>query len=157
MNSNKTAKVSTEQETTPFGNVLLPAVLLFLDDYRMPIDCASYMYRKNVDCRIYHKEWSIVRSYWQFVKWIKKNGLPDFISFDHDLADVVELKEELPIEQWFDLENNKEYTGMDCAKWLVNYCLDNDKPLPKYAVHSANPAGAENIEGLFQSFLKNGR
>ena len=65
-----------------------------------------------------------------------------FISFDHDLADVVELKEELPIEQWFDLENNKEYTGMDCAKWLVNYCLDNNKPLSKYAVHSANPAGA---------------
>lgn len=157
MNSNKTAKVSAEQETTPFGNVLLPSVLLFLDDYRMPIDCASYMYRKNVDCRIYHKEWSIVRSYWQFVKWIEKNGLPDFISFDHDLADVVELKEELPIEQWFDLENNKEYTGMDCAKWLVNYCLGNDKPLPKYAVHSANPAGAENIEGLFLSFLKNGR
>lgn len=27
MNSNKTTKVSTEQETTPFGNVLLPAVL----------------------------------------------------------------------------------------------------------------------------------
>ena len=109
MNSNITTKLSTEQEATPFGNVLLPAVLLFLDDYRMPIDCASYMYRKNVDCRIYHKEWNIVRSYWQFTKWIEQNGLPDFISFDHDLADVVELKEELPIEQWFDLENNKEF------------------------------------------------
>ena len=86
--------------------------LLFLDDYRMPIDCANYMYRKNVDCRIYHKEWNIVRSYWQFVKWIEENELPDFISFDHDLGDVVELKEELPIEQCFDLENKKEYTGM---------------------------------------------
>lgn len=145
---------SKKQHTPTDANNVLPAVLLFLDDYRMPIDCATYMYRKNVDCRIYHKEWSIVRSYWQFVKFIEENGLPDFISFDHDLADVVELKEELPIEQWFDLANNKEYTGMDCAHWLVNYCLDNNKQLPNYIVHSSNPAGTENIEGLLKSFSK---
>ena len=126
--------------------------LLFLDDYRMPIDCASYMYRKGVDCKIYHKEWHIVRSYIQFINWINKNGLPDFISFDHDLADVFELKEELPIEQWFDFDNNREYTGMDCAKWLVNYCLDNNKSLPRFVVHSANPSGMANIEGLLNNF-----
>src|ERR1035437_4381644 len=118
---------------------------LFLDDYREPSDCAKYMYRKGVDCRIYHENWSIVRSYLEFVKWIETNGLPDFISFDHDLADVEELKEELPKEQWFNSETNKEYTGMDCAKWLVNYCLDNGKSLPNYAVHSSNPAGVKNI------------
>lgn len=127
--------------------------LLFLDDYRFPIDCASYMYRKGVDCRIYHKDWIIVRSYGQFVSWIEKNGLPDYISFDHDLADVFELKEELAIEEWFDLTENKEYTGMDCAKWLVNYCLDKDKKLPDYAVHSWNPVGADNIDGLLKSFI----
>lgn len=128
-------------------------VLLFLDDYRMPIDCASYMYRKKVDCRIYHKEWNIVRSYTQFVDWITKNGLPEFISFDHDLADIYESGdiEGLKGSEWFDLDG-REYTGMDCAKWLVEYCMDNKKILPKYAVHSANPAGAENIEGLFLSF-----
>ena len=129
--------------------------LLFLDDYRMPIDCASYMHRKHVDCTIYHKDWNIVRSYLQFVNWIKENGLPNIISFDYDLADVEELKEDLPIEEWFDLDSNKEYTGMDCAKWLVNYCLDNNQPLPGYLIHSVNPTGAENIEGLFVSFLKN--
>lgn len=129
-------------------------VLLFLDDYRMPIDCATYMYRRGVDCKIYHEEWVIVRSYLQFVQWIEENGLPVFISFDHDLADVVELKEGLPVEEWFDLDSNREYNGMDCAKWLVNYCMDNDKPLPNYTVHSANPCGTENIEGLLASFLK---
>ncbi len=128
--------------------------LLFLDDYREPIDCAKYMYRKGVDCKIYHEQWNIVRSYGQFVKWITENGLPEFISFDHDLGDVEELKEDLPVEEWFDLENNREYNGMDCAKWLVEYCMDNKLQLPKYAVHSANPAGTENIEGLFLSFLK---
>ena len=127
---------------------------LFLDDERIPVDCATYMYSRGVDCRIYHKEWVVVRSYGQFIKWIKENGLPEFISFDHDLGDVPKLREELPIEEWFDLENNRELTGMDCAKWLVNYCLDNNVSLPKWAVHSANPAGYDNIKGLLLSFEK---
>lgn len=126
--------------------------LLFLDDYRQPIDCASYMYRKGVDCKIYHKEWNIVKSYGQFINWINQNGLPDFISFDHDLNDLEELQESLEKNEWFDSISNKEYTGMDCAKWLVNYCLDNNKSLPKFAVHSANPCGASNIEGLLNNF-----
>jgi len=121
---------------------------LFLDDYRVPIDCARYMYRKGVDCRIYHEEWIIVRSYGQFIKWIVDNGLPEIISFDHDLTDVVELKEDLPIEEWFDLENSREYTGMDCARWLMNYCLETNKPLPKYVIHSSNPDGSKNMEEL---------
>ena len=126
--------------------------LLFLDDWRMPIDCASYMYRRGVDCKIYHKEWIIVKSYGQFINWINQNGLPDFISFDHDLGDVAELKESLDKNEWFDTINNKEYTGMDCAKWLVNYCLDNNLSLPQFAVHSANPSGSANIEGLLKNF-----
>ena len=130
---------------------------LFLDDERMPVDCAKFMYNRGVDCRVYHEEWIIVRSYGQFVQYIEQNGLPDLISFDHDLGDVPQLKIDLPIEQWFDLEEKREFTGMDCAKWLVNYCLDNNKPLPKYIVHSVNPAGIENIEGLFVSFIKNVR
>ena len=30
--------------------------------------------------------WIIVRSYNEFIKWIEVNGIPDEISFDHDLA-----------------------------------------------------------------------
>ena len=124
--------------------------LLFLDDYRMPIDCAKYMYRKGVDCTIYHKQWFIVRSYYAFVRYITENGLPQFISFDHDLAD--EFRDTIHENHCFNQENKKEYTGMDCAKWLVNYCINNNKPLPEYAVHSANPVGAENIDGLLKSY-----
>lgn len=130
--------------------------LLFLDDSRNPIDCTFYMYKRGVNCEIYRKEWNIVRSYGQFIKWIENNGLPDLISFDHDLSDVPELKENLPVEDWFQLEGNREYTGMDCAKWLVNYCIDNKKELPKFLIHSMNPVGVENISGLLNSFLKNG-
>jgi hypothetical protein len=128
--------------------------ILFLDDWRMPIDCAKYMFYRNVDCKIYHQEWDIVRSYGDFVKWITENGLPNLISFDHDLADVEELKEELSIYDWFDIDKNREYTGVDCARWLTNYCLDNSLKLPSFVIHSANPEGSKNIESVLNSFNK---
>lgn len=73
-----------------------------------------------------------VRSYAAFIAYITAYGLPDFISFDHDLG----LGE----------------SGYDCAKWLVNYCLDNDLRLPGFAVHSQNPVGKENISMLLLNF-----
>jgi hypothetical protein len=129
---------------------------LFLDDLRVPLDCpkAQYMSYRKIDLRIYHEEWDIVRSHGQFVKWIEENGLPDLVSFDHDLGDETNLKEVLPIEEWFDIDNDREYNGMDSAKFLVNYCIDNNLKLPEFAVHSANPSGYENIKGLLDSFKK---
>ena len=112
-------------------------ILLFLDDIRMPQDCVIYM---NHSVELYLKEWTIVRSYGEFTKWIIEHGLPDVISFDHDLGDIT---------------NDIELSGMDCAKWLVEYCMDNQTNLPQCIVHSQNPVGSANINGLFKSFLKN--
>ena len=125
---------------------------LFLDDYRVPIDCAQYMYRKGVDCRIYHRDWVIVRSYIDFVEYITANGLPDLISFDHDLADDFTQRENLDINKWFNVLENREDTGMDAAKWLIDYCMNNNLKLPQYVVHSSNPSGYENIKGLLDNF-----
>jgi hypothetical protein len=47
-----------------------------------------------------------------------------------------------------------EKTGMDCAKWLVDYCLDNKLTLPLYNIQSANPSGKDNIDGLLKNFIK---
>ena len=43
-------------------------------------------------------------------------------------------------------------TGYDCAKWLVEYCMDNDKDIPPYGIQSANPVGKENIDKLLKSY-----
>jgi hypothetical protein len=131
-------------------------IRLFLDDLRIPTDCPKthYMIFRCVDLKIYHEEWDIVRSHGQFVNWVTNNGLPDIISFDNDLGDDTNLKGVLPIEEWFDVDNNREYTGYDSAKWLVNYCIDNNLKLPEFVVHSANPVGYENIKGLLESFKK---
>ena len=90
---------------------------LYLDDLRFPRA----------------EGWEIVRSYDNFVFWIEENGLPDEVSFDHDLGEDIK-------------------TGYDCAKWLCSYCYDNALPFPSWNIHSANPVGVENIKQLIYSF-----
>ena len=124
----------------PLGFMALPELrYLFLDDIRNPIDASSFAQSRGVNPDIYKEGWIILRNYLEFTNWITNFGLPDLISFDHDLGEA------------------DEHTGMDCAKWLVNYCLDNNCALPQWAVHSANPAGYDNIKGLLMSFEKNAK
>jgi hypothetical protein len=106
---------------------------LFLDDIRFPFEVYEYTHQP-----LYLQEkWEIIRNYNGFVEWITKNGLPDFISFDHDLADI-------------SFDNEK--TGYECAKWLVDYCLDNNLVCPKFYCHSMNPVGRDKINGLLMQF-----
>jgi hypothetical protein len=102
---------------------------LFLDDIRPAPDSS----------------WAVVRSYETFCDYIRENGVPDFISFDHDLAD-----EHYPwndpgfAEGKLDYANYREKTGYDCVKWL----LDNGYKLKEWRVHSMNAVGATNIRNL---------
>ena len=118
---------------------------LFLDDFRHPYD--AFLMNHNT---VYSQcDWVIVRDYKHFIKYIKKNGLPEMVSFDHDLADVHYNYGNIPYEEY------TEKTGFHCAKWLINYCIDNNKELPKtILIHSANPVGKQNIQSLFDSYIK---
>ena len=105
--------------------------LLWLDDYRNPLEDNWLVF-----CPIAEPFETIwVKTPEEFKQWIKLNGLPDAICFDHDLGETE--------------------SGYDCAKWVVEYCMDNKLALPKYNIQSANPVGKENIDGLFKSFTKN--
>lgn len=119
---------------------------LYLDDIRNPR--MTYPLMRDED-------WVVAKNYDEFVKLIKEKGLPKVVSFDHDLAQehypwgnpqLYHPAGPLPYDKY------KEKTGLDCAKWLVNYCMDEDLPLPEWHVHSANPAGAENIRSYLQSY-----
>lgn len=88
---------------------------LFLDDCRKAPDYT----------------WDVVRNYDQFVAYIQLHGVPDIISFDHDLGQ----------------EESVEKTGYDCAKWLVERGL---LPSKGYYVHSMNPVGKDNIDFVMQ-------
>jgi hypothetical protein len=119
---------------------------VFLDDVRT-IDMVYSEFDSN--------EWVIVRDFHQFVNYINKYGIPEFVSFDHDLGfehtrfffnNGGHENPPDPIDGDF-----KEKTGYDAAKWLVEYCINNDKKIPKWFVHSANPVGNRNI----REYLKN--
>ena len=93
-------------------------------------------------------EWIVVRNYDDFVKYITEHGVPEILSFDHDLAD-----EHYESHQEYDQYTEK--TGYHCAKWLIYYCIDNKKELPAtILIHSMNPAGSMNIKSLFESYYK---
>ena len=110
---------------------------IFLDDERMPWDVTWCDIRRD-----YH--YNIIRSYDEFTGMIETLGyLPDYISFDHDLADQHYghglNNDEIPYDRY------SEKTGYDAAKWLVNFCIDRGLKFPDYDVHSMNPVGRTNI------------
>ena len=102
---------------------------LFLDDLRT----IDMVYDESQE-----KEFDIVRTYEEFVLYVQKNGLPDFISFDNDLG----------------LDKNGEVAldGYAAAKWLV-YESGLDLRSLQFKVHSANPVAAEQIKGLLTNYI----
>ena len=126
---------------------------IFLDDVRKPEDVFKYTNNK-----IYLLSWVIVRDYDQFVKIVEKCGIDniDTISYDHDLcyqhyAYVGRKKEDL--EEYY-RDEYREMTGYDCAKWLCDYCLEKNKKMPKYLIHSMNAVGSRNIDSYIKNFSK---
>lgn len=109
--------------------VTLTMKKLFLDDIRT----VDMVYSKAME-----DDFVVVRTYYDFVDYIKVNGLPEFISFDNDLG----------------LEENGELApdGYAAAKWLVfNSGLDLTEL--KFYVHSANPVAAQQINGLLTNYI----
>lgn len=107
--------------------------LLFLDDYRDPFDKKMDWLRFSPIGRNVDVVW--VRSFQEFTDHIMINGLPDGICFDHDLG----------------LHNGD---GYQCAKYICEYCMNNNLEFPPYNVQSANPVGKENIISYIENFKK---
>jgi hypothetical protein len=100
--------------------------IYWIDDERDPK--THLPNRKKDDTVLWFKD------YKTFVKHVIDFGLPDAVWFDHDLG------------------NGKN--GMDCASFMVDYCLDKGIPLPECGCQSQNPVGKENITKLIESYNK---
>lgn len=98
----------------------MESVKLYIDDIRVPKTDGN---------------WIILRTSDEAIEYVKKHGLPNFVSLDHDLGG--------------------DDTVMIFLKWLIEYDLDNDIiPIEfEYNVHSANPVGILNITGLLDNYL----
>lgn len=125
----------------------MSAYRLFLDDERDPY--------KVTWVELPLGPWVIVRSYDEFVAQIARKGVPEFVSFDHDLADEHYRKSmynpDRHYSQYYTDGTFKEKTGRCCAQWLVEHCLDTNMTIPLYTVHSMNPIGKENIVSVMES------
>lgn len=131
---------------------------LFLDDFRTPEVASKYMLARGVAPTLYtENDWIVVKNYNEFVNHIEKNGLPDLISFDHDLSDEhYDPSMYKGAAAYAEAEKRfTEKTGYHCAQWLIEYCIDNKQYIPDFIVHSMNPVGTKNIQELLDSAIKN--
>lgn len=93
---------------------------MFLDDERFPV----------------YSDFKIIRTSQEAIDYVLLNGMPSYISFDHDLGG--------------------DDTSMVFVHWIVAATLNNLITIPhdfEYSVHSQNPIGKKNIEGLMDCFL----
>ena len=122
---------------------------LFLDDERFPQDVTWV--------KLPPHNWTIVRNYADFVRTIENKGLPAEIAFDHDLGFehyAALHTASKPGNGIIDYSSFKEKTGLECAKWLIVFCLEKNLPFPKFYVHSMNPIGKQNIISAVNSFKR---
>ncbi len=119
---------------------------LFLDDVRSVRAAIPIMESRGIRTQVYLEDgWLIARSYQDFVDLVTEHGIPDMISYDHDLADI-----HYDSRTWKETFKYDEETGLDCAKWMVEYCREKGVKHPPYLVHSMNPVGASNIKNYLR-------
>lgn len=120
------------------------AYKLFLDDIRKPQDVTWVSLPPG--------PWVIVRNFLDFKVIIGTRGLPEHVTFDHDLADEhydAGLWKKTGIADYSKLQNP---TGYDCAAWLIEHCRTFDLAFPAYTVHSMNPVGRERIKAAIEHY-----
>lgn len=132
-----------------------PTTFLFLDDIRMPAQAYIHDHRTTLNqySGIANFKWDIVRTYDEFVAWIDKNGIPDVVSFDNDLDPLKEVEkfDAMMVSGNYNSDELVQKTGIDCAKFMIDKCIKEQTPIPKYFVHSANPLARPIIKGLLEA------
>jgi hypothetical protein len=91
---------------------------LYLDDIRNPPN----------------SDYVVARSSEEAIIICKAQGMPDFMSLDHDLGG--------------------EDTTMVFLHRLVQEVWNGTDDPPQYQIHSANPVGSKNIESFMNSWVK---
>ena len=124
---------------------------LFLDDFRMPLDVLHYTKDESLHVLYIEENWDIVRNYEEFKNHIKNKGIPDLISFDHDLAhehySPLMYANARAYNALYKTFNEK--TGYHAAKWLKSYLKRKGLEMPEIYCHSQNPIGKKNILKIF--------
>ena len=116
---------------------------LFLDNNITPKDVC------NANDKDLHRyctyKWNVVGNYNDFKYILETKGVPDIISFEHDLySEHKNYKYEN-----IDYDCFVEKTGYHAAEYLIEYCSLYNKNLPIVLIHTQNEIGHKNIKNLF--------
>ena len=127
---------------------------LFLDEKRFPND----VYRYKLNKQYKDKKWVVVTNYEEFVLYLNHYGIPDFVSFDHDIAESHYTPKEFwndyeASKAWQESQVHKEKTGYECAEYLIKFCIENRHYLPEYYCHRQNPVGRDKINELLYKYI----
>lgn len=132
---------------------------IFLDDIRNPTDAYLHLDTNTpkvslVEHSGIHQDfWVVVRTYDEFTSLVTTYGLPEVVSFDHDL-DEEHMQHYFTVTQKLgiiDYINFKVKTGKHCADFLVQEWIKQGKPKTiKTFVHSANRWGQVNIKNALK-------
>lgn len=118
---------------------------LFLDDERLPQSALQQgLIDKDHDLYTNDLSWIIVRDFDEFKKEVLQRGVPAYVSFDHDLA-------EISYSMGKSYVRFKEQTGYDCAVWLYCFCYERGFAPPKCQVHSASETGRPRIKQFLRT------
>jgi hypothetical protein len=82
-------------------------------------------------------EWKVAKNIDEFKKLIMDEGMPKYISFDHDLEEMHYFR------KYDDMR-----TGLDCVDWLIKYTKEHEYPFPKWSIHTMNYIRAVDMRGL---------
>lgn len=105
---------------------------------------------------------NLIQKYSHYRLYIDDLREPDYSNYVEvrSSQDAIQLMSEkgCPIEISFDHELQGDDTAMNVVKWMIQQDLDsNEKFIPEqfhFNVHSANPVGRENLQGLMGGYLK---
>jgi len=121
---------------------------LFLDDTRQP-ENVYWVKLPNV-------QWTITKSYDEFIATIKHRGIPQIASFDHDLHEShYEALRDQPDLHVVNYNNFDIKTGYHCVKWMVKHCAKHNLQLPKQMfIHTMNPIGRDKMIAIINQSQK---
>lgn len=112
---------------------------LFIDDERELADVTWAPWQIQEKYR--NEEWVVARNGQEVLDAFLEKGMPSYISFDHDLGE-------------------DSGTGYDIVKMLINIDMETPEDMYRFPenfdfyVHSKNPIGKSNIEGLLNNYMK---
>jgi hypothetical protein len=134
---------------------------LFLDDIRVPaqtfiVNGVKEPISLQEVSGVKPEDWVIVRNYEDFVSHIRHCGVPSKVSFDHDLCHEHMdhyLKQIEKGRETFDYSHSKVKTGLHCASYLIEYCVENNLDFPQYFIHTYNHIGYQNIKQEIEKYV----